>query len=219
MKKIIIFYSIITLATLSMSAERITVTLNKQFVEDSSFIIPDKSIEVKVPCLTIANAKYDFTKKLLDIMNNIACEDDDNRVFMVQLKYAGSGISLRIESSDILDVVDTKFQGDILVKNCHFVLVVNEDNKELMKTYFKKVRGKDVVFERTFEKVLDILVPEPTSFIATYNERQRTVQVNEHIINNNDKLNISKPQVLIIEPETMTDDGDAFDIDVELTEE
>ena len=143
----------------------------------------------------------------------------DNRVFLVKLKYAGAGISINIESKDILDLGDIKFQGDILVKNCHFVLLANDDNKELLKTYFKKVRSKEVVFERTFEKVLDILLPEPSSYIATYNERQRSVHVNEYIINNNDKLHSPKPQESKPQTETIVDDSDAFDIDVELTEE
>ena len=210
---------IIALATLTMSAEKIRVTLNKQFIEDSTFVIPIKAIATKMPCLTIANEKYDFTKKLLNIMDKIAVEDMDNRVFLVKLKYAGAGISINIESKDILDLGDIKFQGDILVKNCHFVLLANDDNKELLKTYFKKVRGKEVVFERTFEKVLDILLPEPSSYIATYNERQRSVHVNEYIINNNDKLHSPKPQESKPQTETIVDDSDAFDIDVELTEE
>ena len=210
---------LIALTTLTMGAEKIRVNLNKQISEDSAFVVPDKTIETKMPCLTVANEKYDFTKNLLNIMSNIAVEDLDNKVFLVELKYAGAGIAINIVSKDILDLHDVNFQGDILVKNCHFVLVANDDNKELLKTYFKKVRGKSVVFERTFEKVLDILVPEPTYYKATYNERQHNVQVKEYIINNNDKLHSPKPPKTNTQPETPVDDSDAFDIDIELTEE
>lgn len=218
MKRIIIVF-FITLATININAgEKIRVTLNKMYSEDSAFVLPNKAISTKMPSLAVANEKYDFTQKLLSIAKDIAEEDFDNRVFTAELRYSGSGIYISINSRDLLDITNIKFYGDLIVDRSHFAIIENDDNKALLKQYFKKVKSKEVVFERTFEKVIDLIETQPSSYIATYNERQKKIELKEHIINGIDKLHAPKPQESS-DSITSIDDIDAFKIDVELFDE
>lgn len=209
----------IAAVTMCLKAETMSVTLNKLYSDSMNFELPDKSIEKKMPFLKPASEKYDFTKKLIDIFKKIAGQDSENRVFTVDLRYGGVGIYINVESQDILDMKDADFIGDILVERKHFVILENEENKDLLKTYFKKVKGQNVVFERTFEKVNTMVFNEPTHYKAIYNERQRSIKVNEYIINSYDRLKTNNPQAIKEEPEQNNDDSDAFKIDVELFNE
>lgn len=200
--------------------DKIKVSIVKQYTDDSVFTLPKKPIEKKVPCLAIANSKYDFTRQFSTVAQAIQDEAYDYRVFVVNLRYAGAGIAIDIQGKDLLDDLEVDYYGDFMVGRGHFVLVENEDNEALLKTYFKKDRGKDAVFQRTFELVGEIIPLMPTSYQATYDERRRKINVKYHIINGDDKL---KPKEPVIAP-TSTDkkdqnDDDAFDIDVELFEE
>ena len=215
----IILIAVIALTALSMSAEKITVTINKQYRQDSAFVLPSKTISVKAPCMGLVNAKYIFTKKLMEILSEISVEDYDNKVFTVKLLYAGRGISINISSDDPLDDLSVDYCGDIIVGGKHFLLVQNDDNKDLIKTFFRKVRGYNVVFERTFEKVFEVVDPLYTSVVATYDERQRTIINKEKIINAVDKLHAPKAQPQTLTKENGEEDDDAFKIDVELFQE
>ena len=44
----IILIAVIALTALSMSAEKITVTINKQYRQDSAFVLPSKTIRTTV---------------------------------------------------------------------------------------------------------------------------------------------------------------------------
>ena len=218
MKRIMILCCIAA-TTMCLNAETMSVTLNKLYCDSMNFELPDKSIEKKMAFLKPASEKYDFTRRLIDTFKKIAGQDSENTVFTVDLRYGGVGIYIAIESQDILDLNDAHFLGDILIDRKHFVILENEENKELLKTYFKKVKGQNVVFERTFEKVNTMVYNEPTHYKAIYNERQRTVKVNEYIINSYDRLKTNNPQTIKEEPEQNNDDSDAFKIDVELFNE
>ena len=219
MKRFFILFTIALAASGAACAQTLHVALNKLYNDSMDFVLPDKAIKQKMPMLTVANPKYDFTVKFRDIALRIASEDYENNVFTVMLQYSGVGISIIIDSKDILDMTDAKFNGDFIVERRHFVLLENEDNKDLLKTYFKKIRGKDVVMERTFEKALDLIQAEPSHYNGIYNERQRTVKNNELIINGHDKRHapVVKTQEPKQEPEI--DDSDAFKLDVELFDE
>ena len=219
MRRLIILCTIALATTLVGKAQTVNVTINKLYCDTSSFELPKKTIKQKMPLMIIANQKYDFTTKLVDIARRIATDDFENNVFTVMLKYSGVGISIVIESQDILDLENAMFHGDMIVDKRHFVLLENEDNKDLLKTYFKKVRGKETVFERTFEKVSQIIYPEPTHYNAIYNERMRTVKENEVIINNIDKLHVNRPPIPDNRQQQNLDDDDIFKIDVELSNE
>ena len=220
MKRFIISLTIIFATVGVLNAQTVKVTLNKQYSDTSGFVLPQKTIEKKMPLMTIANTKYDFTVKLLEIARRIANDDNDNRVFTMMLQFSGVGISIVIDSQDVLDLTDTKFYGDLLVDRHHFVLLENEDNKNLLKTYFKKAKVKDVLFERTFEVVPSIIQTEPTHYNAIYDERKRSINEKEVIINNNDKLHISREPVTTAPKQDSNDeDNDAFKIDVELFNE
>ena len=216
MKRFIILFTIAIATVTTVNSQTMNVALNKLYCDTSDFVLPDKAIKQKMPMLTIANPKWDFTVKFRDIANRIATEDYDNIVFTVMLHYAGVGIDIDIDSQDILDLNNVKYYGDFIVDRRHFVLLENEDNKDLLKTFFKKARGKDVVFERTFEKVIDMIAIEPTHYKAIYNERQRSYNVNEFIANGTDKLNKAPAQIQDAPQEQNVDDNDAFKIDVEL---
>ena len=218
MKRIIII-AMAALFAFNMSAEKITVTINKQYAQDSTFVLPSKTISLKTPVMGLANSKYIFTKKLTEILTYVASEDYDNKVFIVKLKYAGQGISITINSQDPLDDLNIDYCGDIIVNNKHFLLVQNDDNKDLIKTYFKKAKGTNVVFERTFEKVFEVVDPLFTSVISTYDERQRTILIKEKIINEVDKLHAPKVEPKTTSKDGSEDDDDAFKIDVELFQE
>ena len=219
MKRFFILFTIALAASGAARAQTLHVALNKLYNDSMDFVLPDKAIKQKMPVLTVANPKYDFTVKFRDIALRIASEDYENNVFTVMLQYSGVGISIIIDSQDILDMTDAKFNGDFIVERRHFVLLENEDNKDLLKTYFKRIRGKDVVMERTFEKALDLIQAEPSHYNGIYNERQRTLKNNELIINGHDKLHapVVKTQEPKQEPEI--DDSDAFKLDVELFDE
>lgn len=220
MKRILSLLGIIAItAAATINAQQVTVTLNKLYTDSMNFTLPDKEIKQKMPLLKIANPKWDFTAKLKDIVKRIAAEDYDNNVFTVNLHYAGVGIAIDINSCDILDMNDAEFYGDPYVDRRHFVLLEDDDNKDLLKTYFKKERGKEAKFERTFEKVVDLVTPLPTSYNAKYNERQRSIQINQFIVNSIDKLNTKPQQLQDPQQEQNIDDIDAFKIDVELLNE
>ena len=76
-----------------------------------------------------------------------------------------------------------------------------------------------MVFERTFEKVFEVVDPLYTSVVATYDERQRTIINKEKIINAVDKLHAPKSQPQTLTKENSEEDDDAFKIDVELFQE
>ena len=168
--------------------------------------------------MTLVSEKYDFTARLTEIARKIATDDYENKVFMVTLEFKGDGISLLIDSKDILDTTGVVFRGDLIVENKHFVLVETEDNDRLLKAYFKKMRRKNVVFERTFEFAEDMVEISPTHYRASYDERKRYITVRENIVNGCDLLH---PKVVITEPkeDNNDDDSDAFSIDVEILEE
>lgn len=220
MKRILSLLGIIAItAAATINAQQVTVTLNKLYTDSMNFTLPDKEIKQKMPLLKIANPKWDFTAKLKGIVKRIAAEDYDNNVFTVNLHYAGVGIAIEINSCDILDMNDAEFYGDLYVDRRHFVLLEDDDNKDLLKTYFKKERGKEAKFERTFEKVVDLVTSLPTSYNAKYNERQRSIQINQFIVNSIDKLNTKPQQLQDPQQEQNIDDIDAFKIDVELLNE
>lgn len=219
MKRLMILCSIAIAGMVLCDAQTMNVSLNKEYSDSSGFVLPDKAIKQKMSSIAIANPKYDFTVMLRDILKRITIEDYENNVFTVMLQFSGVGISIVIDSQDILDMKNTKFHGDLIVDRRHFVLLENNDNKDLLKTYFKKQRGKDVTFERTFEKVSEIIIRQPTHYNAIYNERQQTVKVNEFIVNNQDKLHAPAITNEDNKQEQNTDDSDAFKIDVELFDE
>ena len=219
MKKRIFLICVIALgAIIGGNAENITVTLNKYYSDTSTFVLPERTITTKMPCLTLVSEKYDFTARLTEIARKIATDDYENKVFMVTLEFKGDGISLMIDSKDILDTTGVVFRGDLIVENKHFVLVETEDNDRLLKSYFKKVRRKNVVFERTFEYAEDMVEISTTHYRASYDERRRYIKVKENIVNGCDLLH---PKVVRTEPQEddNVDDGDAFSIDVEILEE
>ena len=216
MKRISIIL-LVTLCTLSISAaDKIYVSINKLYTENSGFILPDKTVDIKIPSISIANPKYDFTRQFSNIAKKIQGEDFENYVYAVRLKYAGVGISIDIEAKDIVEMKDTEFYGDFIVERSHFVLVKNDDNRDLLKTFFKKDKKYDVIFQQCFEMVSEVIERQPTIYKASYDERQRKITLNQFLINGNDKLNpqLTEPTT----PETVTDDSDAFKIDVELFE-
>lgn len=218
MKRTILLLTIALAAISVTNAQTMNVSINKLYTDSSGFVLPDKAIKLKMPLLAIANPKYDFTVKLHGIAQRLADDDYENNVFTVMLQYAGVGISIAIDSHDILDMDKdkVKFHGDLVVDRHHFILLENEDNKELLKTFFKKTRGRDVVFERTFEKVQEMINTEPSHYNAMYNERARSIQENEYIVNSTDKLHASKSVKEEPNQEINIDDEDAFKIDVEL---
>lgn len=219
MKRLLLLCTIALATVAATFAQRVNVTLIKQYTDSDTIVLPNKTIEKKMPLLAVAKEKYDFTVKLRNIARRIATDDTDNNVFTVMLQYSGVGISIVIQSQDIFDITDAKFHGDFVVDRRHFIILENEDNKDLLKTYFKKVRGKETVFERTFEKVSQIIYPEPTHYNAIYNERMRTVKENEVIINNIDKLHVNRPPIPDNRQQQDLDDDDIFKIDVELSNE
>jgi hypothetical protein len=216
MKRIILIF-LATISTIALSAsEKVYVSMVKEYTENSGFVLPNKTISIKTPGLIVANQKYDFTKQFSNIVSKIQDEDLENKVYAVMLKFAGAGISIDIEAKDIVDLDDTEFYGDFIVERSHFVLIKNEDNADLLKTYFKKDKKREVIFQRCYEMVVEESQHMPTIYQATYDERQRKIILNKYIINGSDRLNpqnIDKPT-----PEPTTDDNDAFDIDVELFE-
>lgn len=219
MKRCVIIALLSLAAVTSLAADKVRVSIVKQYTEDSGFVLPEKVIEKKMPCLVPVSQKYDFTRQLTKVAQSIQEESFDHKVFVVILNYAGAGISINIDGKDLLDTLQAKFYGDFMVDKGHFVIIENDDNKDLLKTYFKKDRGRDAVFQRTYEMVGEIVATEPTVYQASYDERQRKINVKVHVIDGVDKL---KPQEPTITPTTETKgqgNDDAFDIDVELFEE
>lgn len=220
MKRLLLLYTIALASVAAVFAQRVNVTLIKQYTDSETFVLPDKTIEKKIPWIVAASKKHDFTVKLTDIARRIATDDTDNNVFTVMLQYSGVGISIVIQSQDIFDITDAKFHGDFVVDRRHFIILENDDNKDLLKTYFKKVRGKETMFERAFEKVQQVILLEPTHYNAIYDERKRTVKEIEVIINNIDKLHTTRGPVTTNPKQDSNDeDIDAFKIDVELFNE
>lgn len=218
MKRYVIFL-LFTILSLSLYAsDKIQVTLVKQYHDSGDFVLPKKSIEKKMNCVKIANEKYDFTKQLYKTLTDIQERDEENYVFTVELKYYGKGISIVVNSADILDNDTTKYFGDIMIERKHFALVENENNRELLKKYFKKNSGKTVVFQRLFEKVDYIIPITPTSLDAIYDERAWKVETRQLILNgqNTDKTDLKKPAQLVNDA---PEDDDAMKIDVELFDE
>ncbi|MBQ9585700.1 MAG: hypothetical protein IJR20_06860 [Muribaculaceae bacterium] len=219
MKKRIVLICFIVFGTiLSVNAENVTVTLNKYYSDTTTFVLPERTITLKMPCLTLVSEKYDFTARLVEIAQKIATDDYENKVFVVQLEFAGDGISVLIDSKDVLDTIGVTFRGDLIVEKKHFVLLETEDNNKLLKSYFKKERRKNVIFERTFEYAEDMVEMSPTHYRASYDERRRFIKVRENIVNGCDLLH---PKVVRTEPkeDDKIDDSDAFSIDVEILEE
>lgn len=194
----------------------ISVSIVKQY-NDSSFILPNKAIEKKMKCLAIKNAKYDFTKKLMKALDGFQEKDYGNNVFTVMLKYYGKGISIVVKSHDILDNDSLKYFGDIMIERKHFVLIENEDNHDLLVTYFKKA-SNSVVFQRLFEKTDNVVIYEPSSYNALYNERSQVVETYEYIINGEDLKNKTTPKTTNTISNDKDDSDDAFKLDVELFE-
>lgn len=220
MKRLFLIIIVLICANATQAAaDKVRVSIVKQYTEGSGFVLPEKAIEKKMPCLIPASAKYDFTRQLSRVAQAIQEQTYDHKVFVVTLKYAGAGISINIQGKDLLDSLQAKYYGDFMVGKGHFVILENEDNKDLLKTYFKKDRGHDAVFQRTYEMVGEIVVSEPTVYQATYDERQRKINVKTHVV---DGIDCLKPQAPVITPTSTTDvhgNDDAFDIDVELFEE
>ena len=138
MKRYVILLLLSILSLNIIAGDKIHVSMVKQYIESDEFILPKKTIEKKMNCLKIANPKYNFTKQLLDLFNKVQRRDDENYVFAVDLQYYGKGISITLTSSDILDNDTTTYFGDIMVDRKHFVLIENDDNRNLLKLYFKK---------------------------------------------------------------------------------
>lgn len=220
MKRLLLLCTIALATVAATFAQRVNVTLIKQYTDSDTIVLPNKTIEKKMPFLAVAKEKYDFTVKLRNIARRIATDDTNNNVFTVMLQYSGVGISIVIQSQDIFDITNAKFHGDFVVDRRHFIILENDDNKDLLKTYFKKVRGKETVFERAFEKVQQVILPEPTHYNAIYDERKQTVKEKEVIINNIDKLHATREPVTTDPKQGSNDeDIDAFKIDVELFNE
>lgn len=213
---ILLFASILSLSL--YASDKIQVSLVKQYIDSGDFVLPKKSIEKKMNCVKIANEKYDFTKQLYKTLSDIQERDEENYVFTLALKYYGKGISIVVNSADILDNDTTRYFGDIMIERKHFVLVENDDNRDLLKKYFKKNSGKSVVFQRLFEKVDSIIPLIPTSLDAIYDERAWKLETKRLILNgeNTDKTNLKKPAQL---NNDVPEDDDALKIDVELFDE
>lgn len=215
---LIAIISFVSIAT-TLAADKVRVSIVKQYTQDSEFILPEKVVEKKMSCLILANPKYIFTQQLAKVAHNIQEESFDHKVYVMSLKYAGAGISINIEGKDVLDSVDTKFYGDFMIDRGHFLLLENEDNKDLLKTFFKKDRSHNAIFQRAYEMVDTIIAPEPTIYQATYDERQRKINVKTHVVDGIDKLKPHEPSITPTVATKNENDSDAFDIDVELFEE
>ena len=74
-------------------------------------------------------------------------------------------------------------------------------------------------FQRAYEMVDTIIAPEPTIYQATYDERQRKINVKTHVVDGIDKLKPHEPSITPTVATKNENDSDAFDIDVELFEE
>ena len=219
MNKIIVFF-VVALTTLSIdAAQKVRVSLIKQYPDSVEFQLPEKAIERKMHCLEPANVKFAFNKRLNEQLAKIADEDLEFNAFIVNLYYAGAGIAIEVDSRDILDLdkgIDCL--GDIVINRRHFIVVENEDNKTLLKHFFKKDKSKEVLFQRVFEKAIDVIEIHPTQLKATFDERTHQVETHQLIINGIDKLHA--PLILTpAQPEQNIEEDDAFKIDVELFEE
>ena len=205
------------LAIMNVTAgDIISVSIVKQY-DDTTFILPNKAIEKKIKCLAVKNAKYDFTKKLIKALDSFQEKDYGNNVFTVMLKYYGKGISIVVIAQDILDNDSLKYFGDIMIGRKHFVLIENEDNHDLLVTYFKKA-SNSVIFQRLFEKTDNIVINEPSSYDALYNERSQVMETYEYIINGEDLKNKTTTKVTTTLNNDKDDSDDAFKLDVELFE-
>lgn len=207
---------LVSITILNASAgDNITVSLVKQY-DDTSFVLPKKAIEKKLKSVTIKNKKYDFTKKLMLALDKIQDLDYGNNVFTVLLNYYGKGITIELKSNDILDTDTLKYFGDIIIERKHFLLIENEDNHDLLNTYFKK-SSTNVMFQRLFEHTDNIVTYEPSSFNALYNEKTQEMVIKENIINGENlmkKEDTKKPIII----DNKDEGDDAFKLDVELFE-
>jgi len=217
-KKLFIIYIFSFFATTLFAGEKIMVTLVKQYTTESGFVLPNKSIQKKIRCISPSNMNNIFTDQLLKVLDTIQERDFENITFKVMLKYAGAGISIDVESADILDLQNIRFAGDLMIGRRHFVIVENADSKSIIKHFFKKVKGKEVIFQRTYEKLDEIIECQPTTYKAVYNERSKKIETSMLIINGEDALN-KKAKPRVPEQTQNYDDSDAFKIDVELFEE
>ena len=218
MKRYVILLLLSLLSLNIIAGDKIHVSMVKQYIESDEFILPKKTIEKKMNCLKIANPKYNFTKQLLDLFNKVQRRDDENYVFAVDLQYYGKGISITLTSSDILDNDTTTYYGDIMVDRKHFVLIENDDNRNLLKLYFKKNSGQTVVFQRLFEKTETIIEPSPSSLYAIYDERAWTLDIKKLVFNGEDTTQSDFKEPKATQKEN-TDEDDALKIDVELFDE
>lgn len=214
MKKIILLCLVIFTSLSVDAGERITVSLVQQY-SDTTFVLPQKSIERKMKCVVAAKPDYLFPKILRDTLEKFQDEDHGNRVFTMLLMGSGKGIDITVQSSDILDNDSTKYFGDFVVDKKHFVMVQNEDNAELLKIFFKKT-GNSVLFQRRYVLTHNIVTYMPSSLNAFYNEYDKKLLVRECIINGENQNKINK--VIVPHSDTNNDDEDAFKLDVELFE-
>ena len=214
MRKIFLI-SVIVLTALSVDAsKKNTVSLVKQY-SDTSFVLPQKTIEKKMKCVIAKKPDFEFPQKLRDTLNMMQKEDYGNRVFTMLLTGSGKGIKIAVKSEDILDNDTTQFFGDFEVGDKHFVMIQNENNIELLNIFFKKT-GDTVLFQRLFEKTDNVVSYLPSSLDAFYNEYSRKLIFYQYIINGENLTNHKK--VVVTSNDIGDDDDDAFKLDVELFE-
>ena len=96
---LIAIISFVSIAT-TLAADKVRVSIVKQYTQDSEFILPENVVEKKMSCLIMANPKYIFTQQLAKVAHNIQEESFDHKVYVMSLKYAGAGISINIEGKD-----------------------------------------------------------------------------------------------------------------------
>lgn len=218
MKRYVILLLLSLLSLNIIAGDKIHVSMVKQYLESDVFVLPKKTIEKKMNCLKIANPKYNFTKQLFELFNKVQERDNENYVFAVELQYYGKGISIALTSCDILENDNNAYYGDIMIDRKHFVLIENDDNRSLLKLYFKKISGQTVVFQRLFEKTDSITVPHASLLNAIYDERAWTLDIKKLVLNGEDSSQSDLKEPKAIQKEN-TDDDDALKIDVELFDE
>lgn len=218
MRKYFLLWAFMLVTICINAGDKINVSLVKQYT-DTSFVLPKKAVEKKVNALKIANPKYDFTFKLIPEFEKMENDDYGNQVFSVLLFYHGNGIAINVKSEDILDNDTTSYFGDFMVGRKHFLLIDNDDNHEMLKTYFKKNSGTTIVFQRLFEKTENIVDIPPSSLNALYNERNKKMEIREYFINGEDSLNLRDKRKSATDTNKNEDNDDIFKIDVELFDE
>ncbi|MBO4722864.1 MAG: hypothetical protein J5629_08020 [Muribaculaceae bacterium] len=194
------------------AGDKITVSMVKQY-SDSTFVLPQKTVEKKMKCVKASKDDYVFPKMLKDTLNKMQDDDSGNRVFTMLLTGSGKGIKIDVKSEDILDNDSLAFFGDFVVGRKHFLMIQNDDNIELLKIFFKK-SGDTVLFQRLYEYTDNIVNYLPSSLNAFYDEYKKKFLIKEYIINGENRTNEKK--VIITNNNTEDDGDDAFKLDVEL---